>query len=140
MIEKGRKFSILTYSAVEKSYHQVIVGKAHWMGVVLPSVSYGAEVIDLREANLRVLQKVENEAMGKILRAPGYAPIVAIRGEIGMGTMKSRVVRGRHQYTRSKMQGENELVKWVIEEMQVGRSQRGRRTEKNMEWEDVQDR
>ena len=89
-------------------------------------------MIDLRDEDLGVLQRFENDSMRKILRDPGYAPIVAVRGEIGIGTMKSRVVRGRLQYLRRKMQGKNELVKGVIEEMRVGRFQWYRRTEKYM--------
>ena len=42
------------------------------------------------------LQKVENEAMRKIFRAPDYAPIVAMRGGIGIGSMKSKVMRDRY--------------------------------------------
>ena len=63
--------------------------------------------------------------MRKIFRAPDYAPIVAMRGGIGIGTMKSRVMRARLQYLKRKIQGNNEFVKEVIEEMLVGRSQIG---------------
>ena len=63
--------------------------------------------------------------MRKIFRAPDYAPIVAMRGGIGIGTMKSRVMRDRLQYLKRKIQGNNEFVKEVIEEMLVGRSQIG---------------
>ena len=70
------------------------------------------------------MQKVKNEAMRKIFRAPEYAPIVAMRGGIGIGTMKSRVIRDRLQYPKKKIQGNNEFVKEVIEKM-LGRSQIG---------------
>ena len=63
--------------------------------------------------------------MRKIFRAPDYAPIVAMRGGIGIGTMKSRVMRDRLQYLKRKIQGNNEFDKEVIEEMLVGRSQIG---------------
>ena len=66
---------------------------------------------------------MENEAIRKIFRAPDYAPIVAMRGGIGIGTMNSRVMRDRLQYLKRKIQGNNEFVKEVIEEMLVGRSQ-----------------
>ena len=38
--------------------------------------------------------------MRKIFRAPDYAPIIAMRGGIGLGTMKSRVMRDRLQYLK----------------------------------------
>ena len=64
--------------------------------------------------------------MRKIFRAPDYAPIVAMRGGIGIRTMKSRVMRvHRLQYLKRKIQGNNEFVKEVIEKMLVGRSQIG---------------
>ena len=63
--------------------------------------------------------------MRKIFRAPDYAPIVAMRGGIGIGTMKRRVMRDRLQYLKRKIQGNNEFVKEVIEKMLVGRSQIG---------------
>ena len=63
--------------------------------------------------------------MRKIFRAPDYAPIVAMRGGIGIGTMKSRVMRDRFQYLKRKIQGNNKFVKEVIEQMLVGRSQIG---------------
>ena len=43
--------------------------------------------------------------MRKIFRAPDYAPIVAMRGGIGLGTMKSRVMRDRLQYLKRKKEG-----------------------------------
>ena len=53
-----------------------------------------------------------------------------MRRGIGIGTMKSRVMRDRLQYLKKNIQGNNEFVKEVIEEMLVGRSQIGEKTEK----------
>ena len=47
--------------------------------------------------------------MRKIFRAPDYAPIVAMRGGIGLGTMKSRVMRDRLQYLKRKKEGHSNL-------------------------------
>ena len=47
--------------------------------------------------------------MRKIFRAPDYTPIVAMRGEIGLGTMKSRVMKDRLQYLRRKKEGHSNL-------------------------------
>ena len=44
--------------------------------------------------------------MKKIFTAPDYAPIVAMRGGIGLGTMKSRVMRDRLQYLKRKKEGQ----------------------------------
>ena len=47
--------------------------------------------------------------MRKIFKAPDYAPIVAMRGGIGLGTMKSRVTRDRLQYLKRKKEGHSNL-------------------------------
>ena len=44
--------------------------------------------------------------MRKIFTAPDYAPIVAMRGGIGLGTMKSKVMRDRLQYLKRKKEGQ----------------------------------
>ena len=48
-----------------------------------------------------------------------------MRGGIGIGTMKSRVMRDTLQYLKRKIQGNNEFIKEVIEKRLVGRSQIG---------------
>ena len=37
--------------------------------------------------------------------APGYVALAGLREEIGIGTMKGRIVRRRLQYTRSIVHG-----------------------------------
>ena len=41
--------SNMTYSVIKKSCHRVVVGKVYWKSVVLVSVMYGAEIVDVRE-------------------------------------------------------------------------------------------
>ena len=83
----------MTNSVFEKSFHRVMMGKTYWKGVVLPSALYGAEVIDK-------LQKAENTAMRRILKAPKCTSHAAIRGEIGISNMKARIPRSRLLYLR----------------------------------------
>ena len=56
------------------------IGK-EWCYQALCTVQYGAEVIDMRE-EIDKLQKAENIAMRRILKAPKYTAPSAIRGEI----------------------------------------------------------
>ena len=72
----------MTNSVIEKSCHRVMMGKTYWKGVVLPSALYGAEVIDMKGEEIGKLQKAENTAMRRTLRAPKWAAQAAIRGEI----------------------------------------------------------
>ena len=55
--------------------------------------------------------------MRKILGAPSYLAVAGMRGEIGIGMMKSRIVRGRLQYVRAIEQGGKEILKRVWENM-----------------------
>ena len=60
--------------------------------------------------------------MRKIFTAPDYAPIVAMRGGIGLGTMKSRVMRDRLQYLKRKKEGHSNLS---VKDFGRGRRWRG---------------
>ena len=51
---------------------------------------------------------------------PGYAVLAGVRGEIGIGTMKGRIVRDRLQYIRSIVQGNRKILGKVWEEMRIG--------------------
>ena len=134
MIDKARRLSNMAYSVMEKSCHKVVIGKVYWKSIVLPSVLFAMEVIDLREEDIEKMQRQENAMMRRMLRAPKYATKVGMRGEIGIGTMKSRVVRGRIQYLRRKMQGNNELIKRVIVSMKERDIGWWRRTQRYLEW------
>ena len=49
---------------------------------------------------------MENEKDLYGSRLATYAPIVAMRGGIGLGTMKSKVMRDRLQYMKRKKEGQ----------------------------------
>ena len=70
-----------------------MIGKTYWKGVMLPCALYGAEVISMKGEEIQKLQKAENAAMRRILKAPKWAAQAAIRGEIGISNMKSRIKR-----------------------------------------------
>ena len=134
MVEKAKKMSSMAYSVIEKSCHKVVIGKVYWKSVVLPGVLFAMEIVDIREEDIEKMQRQENVMMRRMLRAPKYAAIAGMRGEIGIGTMKSRVVRGRLQYLRRKLQGKNELVIKTIENMRENKVGWWKRTEKYLEW------
>ena len=60
---------------------------------MVPSALYGSEVIDMKGEEIDKLQKAENTAMRRILRAPNWAEQAAIRVEIGISNMKSRIAK-----------------------------------------------
>lgn len=137
MLEKAKRLSKMTFSVIEKSCHKVIIGKAYWKSVVLPSVLFGMEVLDWKEAEICKLQRQENVTMRRILGAPNYAVIAAMRGEIGMGSMMSRIRRGRLQFIRRKMQGNNAMIRAVMREMRLSNTKWWRGVEQYMEWADI---
>ena len=63
--------------------------------MVSPSALYGTEVIDMKGEEIDKLQKAENTAMRRILKAPKWAAQATIRGEIGISNMKARIARSR---------------------------------------------
>ena len=110
MMKKIKRLSVMTNSVIEKSYHRVMMGKTYWKGVVLPSALYGADVIDMKGEEIGKLQKAENTAMRRILSAPKWAAQAAIRGEIGISNMKSRIARTRLLCLRRIETGNNEVL------------------------------
>jgi len=107
--------------------------------VVLPRLMYGMEVLDMTEEEVQKMQRMENGVMRRILRAPTYAAVAGLQGEIGIGTMKSRMVRARLQYLRRKMQGEDSLVGRMMESLRRtgGRSKWMEKTRKYLEWAEI---
>ena len=97
------------------------MGKTYWKGVVLPSTLYGAEVIDMKGEEIDKLQKAENTAMRRILSAPKWAAQAAIRGEIGISNMKSRIARSRLLYLRRIETGNNEVLKRILKDSKKNR-------------------
>ena len=55
--------------------------------------------------------------------APGYVALAGVRGEIGIGTMKGRIVRSRLQYIRAIAQGDRALLGGTWEEMRRGKGE-----------------
>ena len=104
----------MTNSVIEKSCHRVMMGKTYWKGVVLPSALYGTEVIDMKGEEIDKLQKAENTAMRRMLRAPKWAAQAAIRGEIGISNMKSKIARSRLLYLRRIETENNEVLKRIL--------------------------
>ena len=131
----------MTNSFIEKSCHRVMMGKTYWKGVVLPSALYGAEVKDMKVEEIYKLQfckKTENTAMRRILRAPKWAAQAAIRGEMGISNMKTRIARSRILYLRRIETGNNEALKRILEDNM--KSKWTETTRKYMNWAQIEER
>ena len=119
MINQAKKMANMSYSVVSRSCHRMMIGKTYWKSMILPSVMHGTELISFREADLKQLQTAENSVLRVILNAPKYACISAMQGEIGISSMKVRIARMKLQYYRSILQGTNDFMKEILENIRT---------------------
>ncbi|XP_043192465.1 uncharacterized protein LOC122365374 [Amphibalanus amphitrite] len=115
MIEKAQRMANMTYGVIARSCNKLMIGKTFWKSLALPSILYGANIFYITEEEVKKLEMIENGVYRQILGAPRYTANCALRGEIGASTMKTRVMKGHLQYVRSTLQGNNQLLKEVIE-------------------------
>ena len=101
---------LMTKNQRIESSHLVMMRKTYWKRVVLPNALYEAEVIDIKGKEIDILQKADNTAMRRILSAPKWDAQAAIRGEIGISNMKSRIAKSRLLYLRRIETGNNEVL------------------------------
>ena len=59
MLTKARKMANLTYCIIEKSCNKLLIGKTYWKNIILPSILYGTNIINLSEDDIRELQTIE---------------------------------------------------------------------------------
>ena len=118
MMEKANKMANITHSVIARSCSKLLIGKVYWKSIALPGILYGANIIDFTKEEIKQLQRIENSVGRKILGAPGYAQEAAIRGEIGISSMKSRIMEGQIKYAQYVIRGEgNAVLERVVDEM-----------------------
>lgn len=133
-IKTAQKMSAMTYGIISKSCNKLMIGKAYWKNLALPSIMYGTNITTLSEAEIKKLQTIENGVYRRILGAPRYAPNCTLRGEIGSSLMKTRVMKSHVQYMRSALQGSNELLKKVMKlQMEKQKSKWSKETSKYLQ-------
>ena len=117
MIENTRRLGNMAYSVINKSCNKLLMGKTYWKNIALPSILYASSVINMTESEIKEIQRIENSVGRQILGAPKYAPVCTLRGEIGMSTMKTRIIEGRLKYMKHIEEGNNELLKRIWTEI-----------------------
>ena len=95
MIEKAIKMANITYSILTRSCARLLIGKVYWKSIALPTILYGANVIDFTKTEIQKLQRIENSVGRKIMNAPSYTQEAALRREIGISSMKGRIMEGQ---------------------------------------------
>ena len=100
-IHKAQRLANMTYSVIARSCHKITIGKAYWKSVCLPSILYGASILNFTENEINKLQTIENGVYRQILGAPKYAQTCTLRGEVGASSMKARIIEGRFMFLKS---------------------------------------
>ena len=72
----------------------------------------------MRKEDVKKLQTIENNTYRRILRAPSYTAIAALRGEIGASTMHSRIVKNKTLYYKSIRERKSKLLQEILEMQQ----------------------
>ena len=89
----------LTYCIIEKSCNKFLIGKTYWKSIILPSILYGTNIINLSEEDIKVLQIIENNVYRSILNAPPsraiYAPNVISVNRLSNMTPRLRALIDR---------------------------------------------
>ena len=117
-IKLAETLSNITYSVISRSTNRLLIGKTYWKSIVLPAVLYGSNVVEYNEKEQERLQVIQNQVCRRILNAPKWATNSATRGEIGMSTMSSRIIKSRLNYVNNRRKEGNELIKTVMNELE----------------------
>ena len=99
---------------VKKSADKVVVGKAIWKLMAVPSIMFGRAVVPTCDTLIEALQRRENKIWRYLLDIGGYSTVDALRGEIGTSLVRSRVMETTLQYVRSVMNGKFENIKEMM--------------------------
>ena len=113
-ILQAKKMSNMTYSIIMRSCNKVLIGKTYWEGVVVPGLLFGSAVVDWNKGEISKLQRSEDDVWRKILGAPGYAPLVSMRGDIGVSTVMAKDMKSKLGYIQYIYKSENVLLSAIL--------------------------
>ena len=116
-IQLAERLANNTFSILNRSCNRVMIGKAYWKSVALPAVIYGSGVVQWNKKEQDKLQIIQNKICRRMLNAPRWATNAAVRGEIGMSTMQTRLAQNRIGYISHRMNEGNELIKVAVQEL-----------------------
>ena len=128
VLKKANIFSNMMYLVTGKCVNRMLMGKAYWKNLILPSLLYGTGVMTFNAREIKKLQVIENAAYRRILEARSNTPICALRGEIGSSLMKTRFMETKVLLTKSIIDGSNKLTKQILEETKRQKGSKYNRT------------
>lgn len=113
----AKRMSNMTYSVISRSCNKVMVGKTYWKGVVLPSLLFGISVINWNDKEIEKLQREENNVWRKVLGAPGYTALAAMRADIGSSSMVARAMKAKLNFLKYASNSANGVLNRAVEDM-----------------------
>jgi len=137
-----RKVNSLLHE-IKKSADKVVVGKAIWKLMTIPSLLFGRAVVPTCKTTIEALQRKENKVWRYLLGIGGYSTVAALRGEIGASMVKSRIMETSLQFIRSTMNSEfNNIKEMMMDTIETGVGKwytmvNSFREELEIEWEDL---
>ena len=105
-IQKAETKANELISQIKSSCDMVVVGKAVWKMMAIPSILFGRAVIPTSDTKIEKLQRIENKVWRYLLGIGGYSTIEALRGEIGASMIKSRIMETMLAYLIDTMASE----------------------------------
>ena len=68
--------------------------------VVVPSLMFGSAAVEWNRFELENLQRNEDGVWRKILGAPGYAPLVSMRGDLWASNIIAKDMKSKLNYVK----------------------------------------
>ena len=86
-----------------------------WKGIAVPTLLYGAEILEIGGKETKGLEVVQNKAAREGLGAEKYTPIETLRGEMGWSTFEERIQKSKIKYRiRLEYMNENRWPKKIF--------------------------
>merc|ERR1711874_134423 len=101
---------------IRKSADKVLVGKAIWKLMCLPSILFGRAVVPTNEA-IEGLQRLENRVWRFLMGVGGYSTVDALRGDMGASLVSSRIMETMMLYVIDTMKSGFENIKAMMEDI-----------------------
>ena len=116
-LREAERMANLAYSVVARACDRVIIGKAYWKGVVLPSVLSSGQVMVWGKREIDKLQRIENGVWRSVFGAPGHTPVAVLQGEVGCSSVEARDMKEKLKFVRYLMGCESGVVRRIFEGM-----------------------
>ena len=127
ILKKANIFSNMMYLITGKCVNRLLMGKAYWKNLVLPTLLYGTGVMSFKADEIKKLQVIEYAAYRRILEARPRTPNCTLRGEIGSSLMITRFMETKLLLTKNILNGNNALTKQILEETRKNRNKFNRK-------------